>query len=99
MKQAFNPDKTGLFCKGKLTLPYAMKVYGRVSPLILNLETGWVEAAIFMPWLLYPYGKSPPVPNEEEAFWDLELVWTLWKREKSLDSKLKHNLSVIQSVV
>jgi len=30
--------------------------------------------------------KKLPVPNEEEACWDLELVWTLWKREKSLDS-------------
>jgi hypothetical protein len=33
-----------------------------------------------------PLRKKPPVPNEEEACKDLELVWTLWKREKSLDS-------------
>jgi len=33
-----------------------------------------------------PLRKKPQVPNEEEACWNLELVWTLWKREKSLDS-------------
>jgi hypothetical protein len=40
MKQAINPDKTGLLWKSKFTLPYAMEVYGRVSPLILNPDTG-----------------------------------------------------------
>jgi hypothetical protein len=30
--------------------------------------------------------KKATVPNEEEACWNLELVWTLWKTEKSLDS-------------
>jgi len=33
-----------------------------------------------------PLRKKSQAPNEEEACWDLELVWTLWKRERSLDS-------------
>jgi hypothetical protein len=33
-----------------------------------------------------PLRKKPQVLNEEEACWDLELVWTLWERERSLDS-------------
>jgi hypothetical protein len=33
-----------------------------------------------------PLRKKSQVPNEEEACLDLELVWKLWKRERSLDS-------------
>jgi hypothetical protein len=31
-------------------------------------------------------GCSTPMEKAPQAFWNLELVWTLWKREKSLDS-------------
>jgi hypothetical protein len=30
-----------------------------------------------------PQGKEPPVSIGYEAVWAPELVWTLWKREKS----------------
>jgi len=33
-----------------------------------------------------PLREKPQVPNEEEACWNLELVWRIWKTEKSLDS-------------
>jgi hypothetical protein len=29
-------------------------------------------------------GKEPTVPIEQEALWAPELVWTLWRRDKSL---------------
>jgi hypothetical protein len=35
-----------------------------------------------MPWPLYPLGKEPLVPTEQEARWAPELVWMLWSREK-----------------
>jgi hypothetical protein len=34
--------------------------------------------------MLYPRGKEPPVPVGWEAATAPELVWTLWKKEKSL---------------
>jgi hypothetical protein len=34
-------------------------------------------------WPLYPREKSP-TPMEQEVGWAPELVWMIWKREKSL---------------
>jgi hypothetical protein len=42
-----------------------MKAYwgsGGIAPCILNLSTRWRSVVSFMPWPLYPQGKSPWYP-------------------------------------
>jgi len=48
-----------------LTKHHAMKMYkgiGGIALHILDLSTGWSGVVSFMPWLLYPHGKSPWYP-------------------------------------
>jgi len=61
---------------------------------ILNLSTKWRWVNSFITWLLYPWGKSPWYPLEEEGKWATEPLWVWWCREKNpsscWESKLYH---------
>jgi hypothetical protein len=54
------------------------------APCILKLGTRWRWMVSFMPWSLYPWGKSPRYPLDKRLGWGApELVWTWWWREKN----------------
>jgi hypothetical protein len=55
-----------------------------MAPLILKLGTRLSQVVNFMPWLLYPWERTP-APNEQESGWAPQPVWTYERREKSLD--------------
>jgi hypothetical protein len=55
---------------------------GGIVPRIIDLGTRCRWVVRFMPRPLYPPGKEPPVPNEKEAGWGPEPVWTQWPRGK-----------------
>ena len=42
-----------------------------------------VSDQLHTPPVLHP-GKDPPITTEQEAVWAPELVWTSWRRKKSL---------------
>jgi hypothetical protein len=56
---------------------------GGIALFILNLGTRWKWVANFTLQLLYLQERTP-VPIEQEAGWATEVVWTFWRREKSL---------------
>jgi hypothetical protein len=53
----------------------------RYSTTILDLSTGWRWVFIFMPWLLYPWRKSPQYSFDRRLGWVPEPVWTLGNGE------------------
>jgi hypothetical protein len=55
----------------------------RYSSTFLDLGTVWRGVVSLTPRPLYPPGKQPPIRIEYEACWAPEMVWTLWRREKS----------------
>jgi hypothetical protein len=72
--------------KGKVVSAHTMKMYRRsigITPLILDLGTRWRRVVNFTSQTLYSLGKTS-VPNEQEAGFAPEPVWTFWRREKSV---------------
>jgi len=57
---------------------------GGTAPLILTPCSEWREVVSLIKWLLYPQGKNHMAPTQQENEWDLQPVWTFWRREKSL---------------
>jgi hypothetical protein len=72
----------------------AYKASRGIAPLILNLSIRWKCVVNSAPWALYPHGKNPSVPIDQEAGWASELVWTFWRREKSLATAENQTLDV-----
>jgi len=66
-----------------------MKAYrgsGVIFPLILYVGAMWRQVVSFMPWLFLPPGKEPAVLGALEDGWAPHLVWTIWRRGRSLSS-------------
>jgi hypothetical protein len=55
----------------------------RYSSSILDLGTRWRSGQIHILAALHP-NKELPVPTKFEDGWAPELVWALWRKEKSL---------------
>jgi hypothetical protein len=69
----------------------------RYSSTVLDLSTRWRWVVSFMHHLLYPWGKSPQYPLDRRLGGSPELVWILWRREKSLALARNRTLA-IQSI-
>lgn len=86
--------KPNSFCfiekaNGKVLPALAMKAYrgsGVIFPLILYIGAMWRQVVSFMPWLFLPPGKEPAVHGALEDGWAPQLVWTIWRRGRSLSS-------------
>jgi hypothetical protein len=70
--------------------------YSCYSYLTLALDGG--EWSASRPGHALPPRKEPPVPNEQEAGWAPELVWTQGLEEKS-SASVGDRTPVVQSVV
>jgi hypothetical protein len=54
------------------------------APLFLNVGAMWELVVSFMPCHYAPLQKGTLMSIEWEAGWAPELLWTFWRREKSL---------------
>jgi hypothetical protein len=68
--------------KGKVVSLHAMKMYRRSRDIAppLNLSSRWSWVVYFMPWLLYPWERTP-VPTEYKAGWATGHDWTVVKKK------------------
>jgi hypothetical protein len=57
-------------------------VHGGIAPLILNIDTKMELSVTSRP--VYPWGRSPLMRVEYEAWWTPESVWTLLKKRRLL---------------
>jgi hypothetical protein len=77
---------------------HAMKEYRRsgcIAPLIPNPGTRQRDAVSLTPQLLYPWGGTPGI-TEEETGWARDPVWTVWRKFMSLPG---FETRIAQSVV
>jgi len=71
-------------------------ICGGIAPHMLNLGTRWRWVVTFIPWQLYPHGKSSQYPLNGRLGGP-QRVWMHWQREK-IPVPVRNLMLVIQPI-